>query len=125
MNRPAFIGVLLVGVLACSKPLLLDPEEEERFSRKPNMLYEMVMAAPEAITHVVIDEVQKIPKLLDVVHRLMGEGRDLLFVLTGSSARKLKRGGANLLAGRAFVYHFFPLTSFEIGNRFDLHFKTD
>lgn len=100
---------------------LLNPDEEDRFSRKPNALYEMVMAAPKTITHVVIDEVQKVPKLLDVVHRLMSE-RDLLFVLTGSSARKLKRGGANLLAGRAFVYHFFPLTSFEIGNRFDLDF---
>ena len=100
---------------------LLDPDEEDRFSRKPNTLYEMVKALPESITHVVIDEVQKVPKLLDVVHRLMGE-TTLFFVMTGSSARKLKRGGANLLAGRAFVYHFFPLTSFEIGNKFDLNF---
>lgn len=100
---------------------LLDPDEEDRLSRKPNTLYEMVKAAPKSITHVVIDEVQKVPKLLDIVHRLMGE-TDLLFVMTGSSARKLKRGGANLLAGRAFVYHLFPLTSFEIGSRFDLNF---
>ncbi len=100
---------------------LLDPDEEDRFSRKPNTLYEMVKAAPKTMTHVVIDEVQKVPKLLDVVHRLMGE-TDLLFVMTGSSARKLKRGGANLLAGRAFVYHMFPLTTFEIGDQFDLNF---
>lgn len=100
---------------------LLDPDEEDRFLRKPNTLYEMVKAAPDSITHVVIDEIQKAPKLLDVVHRLMGETK-LQFVMTGSSARKLKRGGANLLAGRAFVYHFFPLTSFEIGDQFDLNF---
>lgn len=100
---------------------LLNPDEEERFSRKPNTLYEMAQAVPKAITHVVIDEVQKVPKLLDVVHRLMGE-TDLVFVMTGSSARKLKHGGANLLAGRAFVYHLFPLTSFEIGKQFDLDF---
>lgn len=100
---------------------LLDPEEEDRFSRKPNTLYEVLKAAPPSVTHIVIDEVQKIPKLLDVVHRLMGE-TNLLFIMTGSSARKLKRGGANLLAGRAFVYHFFPLTAIELGSKFDLDF---
>lgn len=100
---------------------LLKPEEENRFLRKPETLYEMVKALPENITHVVIDEVQKVPKLLDVVHLLMGETSQI-FVMTGSSARKLKRGGANLLAGRAFVYHFFPLTFLEIGDKFDLEF---
>lgn len=100
---------------------LLKPQEEERFSRKPETLYDMVTALPEEITHVVIDEIQKVPKLLDVVHLLMGETRKK-FVMTGSSARKLKRGGANLLAGRAFVYHFFPLTFLEIGEKFNLDF---
>lgn len=100
---------------------LLDPKEEDRFLRNPNSLYDIAKAASDSITHVVIDEIQKVPKLLDVVHRLMGE-TDLLFIMTGSSARKLKRGGANLLAGRAFVYHLFPLTSFEIGVKFDLDF---
>ncbi len=117
-------STFLKNVFAKEKTLwcdLLDPDEEDRFSRKPNTLYEMVKAAPKSITHVVIDKVQKIPKLLDVVHRLMGE-TEQLFVMTGSSARKLKRGGANLLAGRAFVYNLFPLTSFEIGNQFNLNF---
>lgn len=100
---------------------LLNPELEERFSKNPNALYEMVKASPSSVTHIIIDEIQKVPKLLDVVHRLMGETTHL-FVLTGSSARKLKRGGANLLAGRAFVYNFFPLTSFEIGTQFNLDF---
>ncbi len=69
---------------------------------------------------VVIDEVQRLPQLLDVVHRLI-ETRGVKFALTGSSARKLKHGGANLLAGRAFVYHLFPFTSFELGDRFNIN----
>ncbi len=67
---------------------------------------------------VVIDEVQKLPEILDEVHRLI-ETKRLTFLLTGSSARKLKRGGANLLAGRAWWADLFPLTSAEIPD-FDL-----
>jgi predicted AAA+ superfamily ATPase len=63
---------------------------------------------------VVIDEVQKVPALLDEVHSLM-ETRGLRFVLSGSSARKLRRGASNLLAGRATVEHLYPLTSAETG----------
>ncbi len=70
---------------------LLKPEEADRFLRKPETLYEMVMALPDSINHIVIDEVQKAPKLLDVVHLLMGETKKV-FIMTGSSARKLKRG---------------------------------
>lgn len=68
---------------------------------------------------VVIDEVQKLPALLDEVHRLIEE-RKLRFVLTGSSARKLKRGGANLLAGRARTLTMNPFTAMELGSRFEL-----
>jgi predicted AAA+ superfamily ATPase len=67
---------------------------------------------------VVIDEIQKIPHLLDEVHRLI-EGRGMRFVLTGSSARKLRRGHVNLLGGRAWTAQLFPLTSAELP-RFDL-----
>ena len=67
---------------------------------------------------VVIDEIQKAPALLDEVHSLIEE-KKLHFLLTGSSSRKLKRGKANLLAGRAWMAHFFPLTWKEITN-FDL-----
>ena len=67
---------------------------------------------------VVIDEVQKLPEILDEIHRLI-ETANVRFLLTGSSARKLKRGGANLLAGRAWWAELFPLTSNEIPN-FDL-----
>lgn len=68
---------------------------------------------------IVIDEIQKIPSLLDEVHELI-ESKGVQFILTGSSARKLRRGGANLLAGRAYTYHLFPLTFNEIGADFDL-----
>jgi predicted AAA+ superfamily ATPase len=68
----------------------------------------------------VIDEVQKNPKLLDVVHLEIEKKKNIQFILSGSSARKLKRGSANLLAGRAFTFHLFPLTNFEIGSTFDL-----
>ncbi len=87
-----------------------------------------LLAAPERLgariplAHrgpVVIDAVQKVPEVLDEVHRLI-ESRGLQFVLTGSSARKLRRGGVNLLAGRARTTRMFPLTAHELGGAFDL-----
>lgn len=68
---------------------------------------------------VIIDEVQKVPALLDEVHRLI-EKEHLKFILTGSSARKLKQKSVNLLAGRALTLHLHPLTSLELGKDFDL-----
>ncbi len=68
---------------------------------------------------VVVDEVQRVPELLNEVHRLI-EGRRLRFVLTGSSARKLRGQGVNLLAGRALTRHLHPLTAAELGGDFDL-----
>jgi uncharacterized protein len=98
---------------------LLDSAVEERFFRNPSELYAIVQALPKEIKYVVVDEIQKIPKLLDEVHRLIEES-DKIFILTGSSARKLKRGGANLLAGRAFVYHLYAISCFELKDQFDL-----
>ena len=68
---------------------------------------------------IIIDEVQKAPALLDEVHRLI-EKRGFRFVLTGSSARRLRRENANLLAGRALTRHLYPLTAAELGDDFDL-----
>jgi predicted AAA+ superfamily ATPase len=68
---------------------------------------------------VFIDEIQKAPRLLDVAQRLIDE-RGGRFAISGSSARKLRRGGGNLLAGRAFAFQLFPLTSIELADRFDL-----
>ena len=98
---------------------LLDPEQEHRFLLDPSELSKRIESLSAQTTHVFIDEIQKVPKLLDVVH-LHIEKTNLVFALTGSSARKLKRGGANLLAGRAFVYHLFPFTTEELGSHFDL-----
>lgn len=98
---------------------LLDSKVEEQFFHSPSELYAIVKALPKDITHVIIDEIQKVPKLLDEVHRLIEE-KERQFVLTGSSARKLKRGGANLLAGRAFIYNLYALSCFELATSFDL-----
>lgn len=91
---------------------LLDPELEEKYARNPKLLQQEVNALDDSVTHIVIDEVQKIPKLLDIVHQLI-ESTNKCFVMTGSSARKLRHGGANLLAGRAFVYYLHPFSCFE------------
>ena len=98
---------------------LLDPVEEDLFNRDPLELERRVAALPAQTKWVVIDEIQKAPRLLDLVHRLI-EKTSLRFALTGSSPRKLKRGVSNLLAGRAFVRHLYPLTHRELGPRFDL-----
>jgi len=98
---------------------LLDPEQEDRYARRPAELAEQlhVMAVPPE--WVVIDEVQKVPRLLDVVHAEIERGK-VKFALTGSSARKLKHQHTNLLAGRASVYNIFPFTAVELGDAFDL-----
>lgn len=98
---------------------LLEQDTLKEFIINPSLLRERIIAKnlkPNEL--VIIDEIQKIPKLLDEVHLLIEEYQ-LVFLLTGSSARKLKKGAANLLAGRAWMAHFFPLTWKEITN-FDL-----
>ena len=98
---------------------LLDPELEQRFTNDPNEFYNIVQSLPEEKSHIVIDEIQKVPKLLDIIHRLM-KNKNCHFIMTGSSARKLKAGAANLLAGRAFVYNLFPMSYLELGETFHL-----
>lgn len=77
------------------------------------------LARPHMPAPIVIDEIQRLPALLDEVHRLIERHR-WRFALTGSSARKLRRGGVNLLAGRARTLAMHPLTAAELGSRFDL-----
>lgn len=98
---------------------LLDPELEDQFLRAPEEFKQLVEALPDHITHVLIDEIQKTPKLLNVVHQLI-EKKKKIFGMSGSSARKLKRGAANLLAGRAWVYHLYPFSFLELGKKFNL-----
>lgn len=92
---------------------LLDTRIYRDYLKNPSLISEQRLKPI-----VVIDEVQKLPELLDEVHRLI-ESEKKTFLLTGSSARKIKRGGANLLAGRAWWAELFPLTSREIP-QFDL-----
>ncbi|MFN0062723.1 MAG: ATP-binding protein [Myxococcaceae bacterium] len=92
---------------------LLDTREALRLAREPGLLF-AELGALRAGTWVIVDEIQKVPSLLDEVHRLMEE-KKLRFLLSGSSARKLRKGGANLLAGRALNLEFFPLVSREMG----------
>jgi uncharacterized protein len=101
------------------KALVIDLLQSElylRLSTNPELLESMVTDNPHR--YVVIDEVQKIPILLNEVHRLI-ENKKIRFLLTGSSARKLRHGHVNLLAGRAWEANLFPLTSQEIPD-FDL-----
>lgn len=91
---------------------LLDPDLEFELSKRPSYLLELIDSFEGKLEWVLIDEVQKIPKILDIVHSLI-EKKHLKFGLTGSSARKLKRGSANLLAGRAFSFNLHPFSYFE------------
>jgi predicted AAA+ superfamily ATPase len=96
---------------------LLDSRYFLRLSSAPHELESMIAATPADIF--VIDEIQRIPELLNEIHRLI-ESRNLTFLLTGSSARKLRRGRANLLAGRVWNAGMFPLIYREIPG-FDLN----
>jgi predicted AAA+ superfamily ATPase len=98
---------------------LLRATDEDRFRRDPDQLSFLI--EHQRPKKVILDEIQKLPKLLDIVHLEIERNPGLQFVLTGSSARKLKRGAANLLAGRAFEYFLFPLTTSELGSGFNLH----
>jgi len=95
---------------------LLLPKDESRLRRNPDLLISEVQALPKNVKWVVIDEIQKVPKLLDCVHYLI-ENSKVRFALTGSSARKLKHGTANLLAGRAIYLQMYSLTMGEMASK--------
>ena len=99
---------------------LLKAEEFRRYVARPELLRQEIDAeGPRPGRQIVIDEIQKIPALLDEVHWLI-ENRGLHFALCGSSARKVKRGAANLLGGRAMRYELHGLSARELGSEFDL-----
>ena len=87
---------------------LLDSKLYLRLKQDPSLLSTLINKK-----YVVIDEIQRIPELLNEIHRLI-EDQGKRFLMTGSSARKLKKGSVNLLAGRAFKANLFPLTWFEL-----------
>lgn len=97
---------------------LLDETLYQSYLARPGLFHETAARARPG-QWVVLDEVQRLPSLLNEVHRLI-EGRKIRFALTGSSARKLRRAGVNLLAGRAVPRRMYPLTPMELGAEFDL-----
>jgi predicted AAA+ superfamily ATPase len=98
---------------------LLDPETVRSMSARPERLRELLAARPDA-RQVVVDEVQKLPDLLEVAHLLIEEKRNVQFIFTGSSARKLRRAGVNLLGGRAAQKSLHPFMAAELGSGFQL-----
>ena len=95
----------------------LDPDTFRTYTAFPETLIKTVHAVNPV--HVIIDEVQKVPQILDVVHKIMEE-RKIRFILTGSGARKLKKNSAGLLGGRALYCRMHPFTAHELGSLFSL-----
>ncbi|MBD3390793.1 MAG: DUF4143 domain-containing protein [Chitinivibrionales bacterium] len=98
---------------------LLDGASYRAYLANPERLETLLKTAPEEAV-CIIDEIQRAPNLLPVVHKLIEDGAGVQFILTGSSARKLRRGGVDLLGGRATVKTMHPFLAAELGSRFDL-----
>ncbi len=100
---------------------LLDPELQLSYNKTPNLLRQQIDDLdPDGRDKILIDEIQRVPKLLDIVHALMEQRPDLQFILCGSSARKLRHGASNLLGGRALYRTMHPLTLDELSSDFNL-----
>jgi len=99
---------------------LLTDELVDRYSVSPQALKNEIELLSKDVSWIIIDEIQKVPKLLNVVHRLVESKKNLKFILIGSSSRRLKQKGQNLLTGRARVRNLYPLTWFELKNEFNL-----
>lgn len=110
----------LIHNMLGERALFFDLLDDEVFDRLL-VQHQIIQSAIESKKYewIVIDEIQRLPKLLNLVHRMIEEHHQK-FALTGSSSRKLKRGAANLLAGRAFVNVLHPLSSVELGSDFNL-----
>lgn len=115
-------STLVKSLLSPLNPLIVNLLESSNIEAALFALPELearIQAAVESGRWVFIDEVQKAPRLLDIAQRLIDD-KGARFAISGSSARKLRRGGGNLLAGRAYSFQLFPLTSVELADRFDL-----
>jgi predicted AAA+ superfamily ATPase len=98
---------------------LLAPEIFRSYSAKPERLRN-IAEAQNSVSTIVVDEIQKVPQLLDVIHQMMEQHPEWRFVLTGSSARKLKRSGVDLLAGRAVLKSMHPFMAAELEDKFSM-----
>ncbi len=102
----------------------LDPEIFRHYKAKPELFRELVDGNPSTKIFV-LDEIQKIPEILTVIHSLIEKKKGIQFILTGSSARKLKQSGVDLLAGRALFCKMHPFTASELGDAFNLEKALD
>jgi predicted AAA+ superfamily ATPase len=118
-GKSTFLDVFFANEKNIIKIDLLDQDIHFKLLKNPSFLEELIASNKSKKLIVVIDEIQKNPILLDTVHRLI-EKHKIVFALTGSSARKLKRSGVNLLAGRALQNYLHPLTHIELGKDFSL-----
>jgi predicted AAA+ superfamily ATPase len=98
---------------------LLLGEEERRFSAFPERIRDVVAALPEGAT-LILDEIQRVPRLLPEIHALIEQKRDIQFIMTGSSARKLRRSVSDLLGGRALLRQMGPFLASELKEQFSL-----
>lgn len=114
-GKTSWLKTFLPGALYLD---LLDFSTYNSLSSNPSRLENLIPKGFDG--WVVLDEVQRVPELLNEVHRLI-ESAKIRFVLTGSSARSLRRKGVNLLAGRALTYHMHPLVAQEVGDQFDIN----
>jgi len=99
---------------------LLDEKTLLQYLSNPGYIKEIVLGNQKNHSTFVVDEIQKIPQMLDSIHDLIESDKKLRFVLTGSSARKLKRAGVNLLAGRAILKKMHPFMAAELEDSFNL-----
>jgi len=97
---------------------LLDPESYRKYNARPERLIEVLEGSSDKKT-VIIDEIQKAPVLLDLIHKLIEKKDGKRYIMTGSSARKLKKHGVDLLAGRAALRRMQPFMASELGNEFE------
>lgn len=100
---------------------LLLSEEYRRLKQNPEVFRREVLTRDSKIKFVVVDEIQRVPELLNEIHHLIESPNAPIFVMTGSSARKLRGGDANLLGGRAWRFDLFPLTAEELGSKFEIN----
>lgn len=99
---------------------LLLSSEYLRLSANPSLFREEVVSRNPKVTHIIIDEIQRIPELLNEIHNILENPDPPFFAITGSSARKLKRSNANMLGGRAWTLKLHPLTHIELNECFNL-----